>query len=241
MVSTSFHTDSGPAFYHVITQKSGALDSLRSSTAGDWTQAFFNDGLTKVVAIAGATTAGAQANITLSCVNPVIDIKLPNDTAVSRVGPHDGPGKFLVQVLVTNGNAAGPVVAGLTVNDFKVQVNGQNALITTGAFIQEQYWLLVQAPNQSADGTYDLAVTLEKSGTTTPIATDTNLASVVYTNDHTDEVLVLDRSGSMLDDSKIDAARRAASFYVDITRNNDGLGVVPFNEDINPAPFPLPW
>ena len=239
LVSATFHTDSGPAFYHVVTQQGSALDGFSSSTAGDWVQSFFNNGLTRVVAIAGATNNAAQSDITLSCANPVIDIKLPNSGAVARVGAHDSPGKFLAQVLVTNGDPKGPVVAGLTVNDFKATVNGQNALITGGGFIQEQYWLLIQAPNQSADGTYDLVVTLEKSGTTTPIATDTNAASVVYNPDHTDQLLVLDRSGSMLSDNKMVAARKAASFYVDITRNNDGLAVIPFNEDVNPAPFDL--
>ncbi|MFN8446503.1 MAG: VWA domain-containing protein [Caldilineaceae bacterium] len=239
LVSATFHTDSGPAFYHVISQKGNAVDHFSSSTATDWTQAFFNDGVTKIMAIAGATNAAAQSDITVACVNPVVDIKLPNSGAVAHVGAHDAPGKFLAQVLVTNGNPKGPVVSGLTISDFKAKVNGQNALITAGGFIQEQYWLVVQAPNQTADGTYDLEITLEKSGTSTAIASDTNTASVTYIADHTDHLLVLDRSGSMASDNKMLAAKAAASFYIDITRNNDGLGVAAFNEDLNPAPFTL--
>ncbi|MCX6045412.1 MAG: VWA domain-containing protein [Chloroflexi bacterium] len=237
--SATFHTDAGPAFYHVITQKGNALDSFSSNSATDWTQAFFNDGLTKIVAIAGSTTSAAQSDLTLSCVTPVVDIKLPNNGAVMRVGAHDGPGKFLAQVLVTNGSPNGPVVAGLSVNDFKAKVNGQNALVTDGGFIQEQYWLVIQAPNQTADGTYDLEITLEKSGTATAIASDTNPTSVAYTSANTDHLLVLDRSGSMLSDNKMIAARAAANFYVDITRNNDGVAVVPFNQNVSPAPFNL--
>lgn len=243
VVSARFHTDFGPAFYHVITQKGAAapfaLDSYGQSTATDWTRAFFNDGVTAMVAIAGSTNAAAQTDITLECVNPVLDIKLPNSGAVANVGPFNAPGKFLAQVLVTNGDPKGPVVAGLTVNDFKVRVNGQNALITAGGFIQQQYWLVVQAPNQGADGVYDLEISLEKSGTTTVLATDTNNASVSYNANNIDQVLVLDRSGSMLADSRIEAARQAAKFYVDITRNNDGLAVVAYNENVNPAPFAI--
>lgn len=243
LVSARFHTDFGPAFYHVVTQKGAAapfaLDNYGQSTATDWTRAFFNDGLTAIVAIAGSTNAAAQTDITLECVNPVMDIKLPNSGAVVNVGPFNAPGKFLAQVLVTNGDPKGPVVAGLTVNDFKVRVNGQNALITAGGFIQQQYWLVVQAPNQVADGVYDLAIDLEKSGTTTVLATDTNNASVSYNANNIDQVLVLDRSGSMLSDSRIEAARQAAKFYVDITRNNDGLAVVAYNENVNPAPFTI--
>ena len=241
VVSARFHTDFGPAFYHVITQKGAAapfaLNSYNQSTATDWTHAFFNDGLTAIVAIAGSTNASAQSDITLECVNPVLDVKMPNSGAVANVGPFDAPGKFLTQVLVTNGDPQGPVVAGLTVADFKARVNGQNALITTGGFIQQQYWLVVQAPTQAADGVYDLEVSLEQSGTATVLATDTNNASVSYNADNTDHVLVLDRSGSMLSDNRIDAARQAAKFYVDITRNNAGLAVVAYNENVNPAPF----
>ena len=239
VVSANFHTDSGPAFYHVITQKGGALDSYATTTATDYSRAFFNDGVTRIVAIAGSTDNSAQVDVTFSCVTPDITIVMPNDGAVAHVGPFDGPGKLLAQVQVTNGSPNGPVVAGLTINDFKARVNGVNALVTTGGFIQEQYWLIIQAPAQPANGLYDLEITLEKSGTTDPIATDTNVNSVAYDADNIDHLLVLDRSGSMLSDNKIVAARAAAKFYVDITRNNDGLAVIPYNENVNPAPFTL--
>lgn len=239
VVSANFHTDSGPAFYHVITQKGNVLDSFATTTAGDYSRAFFNDGITRIVAVAGSTNNSATVDVTLQCVTPDINIVMPNDVAVSRVGPFDGPGKFLAQVQVTNGSPTGPVVAGLTINDFKAKVNNVNALITAGGFIQEQYWLIVQAPNQAANGVYDLEITLEKSGTATPVDSDTNAASISYDPDNIDHLLVLDRSGSMLSDGKIEAARNAAKFYVDITRINDGLGVIAYNENVNPAPFNL--
>ena len=238
VVNATFHTDNGPAFYHVVTQKGTSLDSFKStSSATDWSQSFFNDGLTRIVAMAGSTSANAQVDVTLQCVNPVIDIKLPNSGAVSHVGPFNGPGKFLAQVLVTDGTPKGPVVAGLSINDFKAKVNGQNALITGGGFIQEQYWLVIQAPNQGLDGIYDLEINLEQSGTATVIATDTNTASVEYSGNNLDHVLVIDRSGSMGSDDKFVAAKDAAKFYVDITRNADGLAVVPYDHDATPAAF----
>ncbi|HMN29056.1 MAG TPA: VWA domain-containing protein, partial [Caldilineaceae bacterium] len=237
VVSATFHKDAGPAFYHIITQKGNALASYDQGSATDFTRSFFNDGLTSIVAIAGSTDNSAQVDITLQCVNPVIDIKLPRGAAKANVGPFDAPGKFLAQVLVTNGDPKGPVVAGLTIDDFKARVNGQNALITGGGFIQQQYWLVIQAPNQSSDGIYDLEIVLEQSGTTTPLATDTNVTSVAYNSNNSDQVLVIDRSGSMSADGKMEAAKQAARFYVDVTRNNDGLAVVPYNENVNPAPF----
>ncbi|MCP5521327.1 MAG: VWA domain-containing protein [Verrucomicrobiales bacterium] len=238
LVSVHFHRDSGSSeFYQVIAQKGSNFATHVEGSGEDWTQSFINDGITKVVVIAGAESSSAQIDLTCSCANPVLSIQLPNNAATSFVGPAATPGKFLVQVLVTNGDPKGPVVAGLSNSDFKVEVNGVPALVTAGGFIQEQYWLVVQAPAQTADGTFDLEVFLEMPGTTDVIATDTNAASVVYDNEETDYVLVIDRSGSMADDEKMTAAINAASFYVDITRNDDGVAVVPYHHDVSPAPF----
>jgi hypothetical protein len=237
VVTASFHTDSGPAFFHVVTQDGSAYKTSVSGSGTDWTQSFLNDGVTRVVAVAGSLAANAQVDVELGCADPVIDIKLPNSTAVAHVQPST---KFLAQVLVTNGDPKGPVVGGLTNSDFKARVGGENAAITGGGFIQEQYWLVVRAPAALGDGTYSLEVILEEPGTSTAIASDTNANSVVYTSDKTDHVLVIDRSGSMgipiePTNDKIDAAKDAAKFYVDITRNGDGLSVVPYDHDVHPT------
>jgi hypothetical protein len=238
VVSASFHRDfDGPAFYHVVTQDGSAFHTHVEGSGEDWTQAFLNDGITKIVAIAGSLESGSQVDVTLSCADPVIDIKMPNSGAVAYVTPSS---HFLAQVLVTNGSPTGPVVAGLTNDDFTAQVGGADAAVVNGGFIQEQYWLVIEAP-ALPDGTYDLQVTLEEPDTATPIASDTNADSVVYDEDRTDQVLVVDRSGSMGVDGgeKLEAAQEAANFYVDVTRDDDGLGVVPYNQDVNPAPFDL--
>jgi len=240
LVSASFHRDSGAdPFYHVITEKGTALATNVEGSGADWEQSFLNDGITRIIAIIGGQANSAQIDLTLSCAEPVIDIKLPDDLATAFVGPFDTPGKFLAQVLVTNGSPTGPVVGGLTNSDFKAEVNGIPSSITTGGFIQEQYWLLVQSPVQAADGTYSLEVFLEEPGTSNVIATDTNPASLVYDANDSDHVLIVDRSGSMASSNKMQAAQDAASFYVDITRNSEGLAVVPFQSDVDPAPFAM--
>ena len=168
-----------------------------------------------------------------------MDIKLPNSGAKAYV---QGNTKFLAQVLVTDGSPTGPVVAGLSNSDFSAEVNGVNAAVTGGGFVQEQYWLVIRAPSGLANGTYDLEVFLEEPGGSTVIASATEPSSVEYTSDLLDHVLVIDRSGSMgtpiePTDDKLAAAKDAADFYVDITRNNDGLAVVAYNHDVSPAPF----
>ncbi|MBP1704194.1 MAG: hypothetical protein H6Q38_3301, partial [Chloroflexi bacterium] len=140
--------------------------------------------------------------------------------------------------LVTDGSLAGPVVADLATSDFHAQVNGLEAEVIGGSFIQEQYWLLIRAPGgQPGNGVYDLQVSLEVSGI--PAASDTNADSVSYDSDLVDQVLVIDRSGSMIENGKMQAAREAANFYVDATLDNDGLAIVPYNQDVNPAPFDM--
>ncbi|MGE5123026.1 MAG: VWA domain-containing protein [Acidobacteriaceae bacterium] len=239
VVSASFHKDdAGPAFYHIITQHDTAFNTHVEGSGTDWTQAFLKGNTNSIVAVVGSLENSSQVDITLSCANPVLDIKLPNSVAVARVQPAT---KFLAQVQITNGSAAGPVVAGLSNSYFTAQVGGQEATVVGGGFIQEQYWLLIQAPASLADGVYDLEITLSEPGSGTSLASDTSADSVVYTLELVDQALVIDRSGSMLNGTptRLSAAEDAASFYVDVTRDGDGLAVVPYNEDINPAPFDL--
>lgn len=240
-VSVSFHRDSGPAFYHVVTQNGAAFKQHTQGSGDNWSQAFLNDGLTKVVAVLGGLSNAAQADITLSCVDPVLDIKMPNTGAPATV---QSGTKFLAQLLVTDGSATGPVVGGLTANDFSARVGGVLAPVTAGGFVQEQYWLVVQAPAGLVDGLYELEISLEESGTSTIISTDTEFNAVRYTSDKVDHVLVIDRSGSMgtpiePTNAKLQAAKDAASLYVDITRTGDGLSVVPFHHNVAPSSFAM--
>ena len=241
VISATFHRDSGPdAFYHIVTQKGGAFAAHQEGSGSDWTQSFLNDGITQIVAIIGGQNSSAQVDITLSCANPSLQIKLPNSTAVAYAGTNTTPAKILAQVLVTNAALPGsPVVTGLTNANFSAEVNGVAAPVTGGGFIQEQYWLVLQAPIQSSNGTYDLTVSLQSTGGS-PLASATNPNSVVYTSDLNDQMLVIDRSGSMGYDDKMPAAREAADLYVDITQDKDGLGVIGFDHQLNPpVPFPL--
>jgi hypothetical protein len=233
VVSASVHRDNtGPAFYHIITQDNSAYHNHVQGSGADWTQAFMNDGISQITAIVGSLDNSSQVDVTLACADPFVDIIIPNDGAVAHVSPAD---HFLAQVLVTNGSPTGPVVSGLTNADFSAEVGGSSATVVNGGFIQEQYWLVLQAPSLS-DGTYDLTVSLVGSG-----ASDTNTNSVVYDPSKADQVLVIDRSGSMGVDGgvKMSAAQDAANFYADVSHDSDGLAVVPYNEDVNPAPFDM--
>ena len=82
------------------------------------------------------------------------------------------------------------------------------ANVIQGAYVQDTYWLLVQAPDAAAGATagtfYDLTVALGTPSATQP-------SSLLYVNRDTDTAIVLDRSGSMAGGDKIGAARNAAN------------------------------
>ncbi len=237
VVSANFHKrNDGPAFYHVVTQNGSTFLTHKEGSGPDWTQAFMDEDITRITAIVGSLGNSSQVDISLSCANPVVDVKMPNDVAVARVQPGT---RFLAQVLVTDGSPAGPVVTRLTNEHFQANVGGLAANIVGGGFIQEQYWLLIDAPNLS-DGAYDLEISLQEPGGAV-LASDTNPSSVVYSSSLSDQVLIIDRSGSMGvgDPQRLLAAKDAAAFYVDVTRDGDGLSVVPYNGNVSPVPFAL--
>jgi hypothetical protein len=95
-------------------------------------------------------------------------------------------------------------------------------------------WVII-SPGPRADGCYDLSVTL-----TTPAgATAAQPQSLCYSDDEThlfDRVLAIDKTQSMLYDgrtglsstAKMDAARTAARFFVDLSNADDKIGVISF-------------
>ncbi len=65
------------------------------------------------------------------------------------------------------------------------------------------------------------------------------LSGAASSQSEVDHILVLDRSASMANDAKFIAAQNAANFYIDMTPNGDGLGVVPFATNAGPSVFTL--
>ena len=85
--------------------------------------------------------------------------------------------------------------------------------------------MLLDAPNQTSSGLYDLKVEWAT-------LTDQEVNSVDYTvRPDADHVLVIDRSGSMNDFNKMVGAKNAGRLYVDSWRDGEQLGVVSFNNN----------
>lgn len=238
VISAKFHADSGSPFYHIVTSNSGAFNTHVQGSGTDWVRSFLNDGVTTIAAIAGSLGSSSQVDIELSCSDPILDIKQPNQLAPEYVGGHADGDKFLIQVLVST-TVGGPLVGGLTVNDFAVRVGAHNATIVGGGQVEHQYFLQAIAPDPGSNGPYDLHVDLEESGTSTVIATDTEIEAIVYDATNEDNVYVVDRSGSMgwYSPTPWSALVDAFKLAVDTTNSSEGIAVVPFESNVNTAPF----
>jgi hypothetical protein len=104
-----------------------------------------------------------------------------------------------------------------------VTIGGKPATIIS--LVPVRYLIEVQAPQQPAQGRYDLEVTVKGVTVREPGAVTyfgVNNASVILT---------IDRSGSM-GTAKMAAAREAARQFVDLMQAGDGIGVVSFDHVI---------
>jgi hypothetical protein len=233
VITVNFQRTAGSSeFYHIVTQNGSALNTHVEGNGANWTQSFLNDGITTVVAVLGGQGSGATADIEFSCTSPVIDIELPTQLAPAYVGSSTSPDNIIVQVSVTDGSPTGPVVGGLSNSDFRVEIGGILALVSGGGFVQEEYFLLVNTPDQAANGPYDLEVFLEEPGTSTTIASDTEMDAIIYDNTNTDNIIVTDVSGSMASDTKLLSAQNAANLFIDASNSSEGLGLVSYNHDV---------
>jgi VWA domain-containing protein len=164
-----------------------------------------------------------------------LTVDSPSTTIPASPGPATDPGRFIIK-LIADGPAGllpagfGPrSVLGLTSDLFEVEVDGLPANVYTAEYVGGQYWLVVSAPAVSADGTYDLSLSL-CGGSAVTVAD-----AVLYEPTQAAHMLTLDISGSMNAPStgttKLEAAQNAASLYVDAVGDDDLIGLVVFSGD----------
>lgn len=167
----------------------------------------------------------------MGCENVAVTIVEPTDAFPAAVGAPDNPGRFLVWVEVKGTTSGAPVVELDPRQSFGVQVGGVAADILQGDVVQNRYWLVVQAPEipGAASGQlFDLRVEILDTA-----ANDVSTQSVLYESRPREQVLLLDRSGSMADEEKLIAAQHAARLFVNTTRQDDQLAVVSFNDAVS--------
>ncbi len=221
-INFDFERDSGTPVYHVLTVKDDELVDHWTSTSYDWSKTVVNDDYDDVVAVVGGYGADTQVDVSYGCADLYLNIVDPTHSEPAFVGSIYDPEKFLVRLEVTSTQSI--KIEGLNAQDFDITVGTQAADIILGAYIQSQYWLLVQAPTQTAAGDYDLTAAFGS-------ASDTESTAVKYVTRVHDDMLIVDRSGSMLTGDKLGAAKNAARLYVDATADGNKLGLVSFGPD----------
>ncbi|MHA2253594.1 MAG: vWA domain-containing protein, partial [Candidatus Kariarchaeaceae archaeon] len=112
--------------------------------------------------------------------------------------------------------------------NFQAQVGGSNATVLAAVDVYGKYFLQIQAPNQTADGLYDLSVDLIDSDSNV-LDSDTEVDSVNYGENYYDIMLNIDSSGSMSTADKILAAQSAGKLLIDSFLSEDQLGIVQFD------------
>ncbi|KKM85497.1 hypothetical protein LCGC14_1288440 [marine sediment metagenome] len=220
-------------FYALLAMDGDDLEYSYTVESQDFNRAIVNNNYDKVVVIVAGleNTASNTANFdaTFDSGDPDIHIMSPQNspvTAQARVGLPDTPEKFVAIVDVYHREKA--PVHGFFTENFQAQVGGFDATVLAAVDVYGKYFLQIMAPNQSADGLYDLSVDLIDSDTNV-VDSDTEVDSVNYGENYYDILLNIDSSGSMATADKILAAHSAGKLLVDSFLSEDQLGIVQFD------------
>ncbi len=154
-----------------------------------------------------------------ACV-PIFNILYPSKSTPINAGEKTAPQKILAQVstAVPEGWSLS-----LTPGSFSAKVGIKTASVLAVYTSADTTYLVILPPTQTATGYYDLSISMSGVGT------DSETGAVFYDpKAPNDEVIVLDRSGSMTSSNKIDAAQNAASAFVDFLSDGDWTGVTSF-------------
>ncbi len=217
----------------------GRVTTLSKGVGTDYGRTIINsptDPIERLTAVVAGLGNATNFEYTFDVGTPRVIVVRPSLQRPAFAGPYDEPGRFLVRVVVEGPEALKPPgigqrsVQGLRQEDFTVSVNNLDAAVLTASYVGNEYWLVVQAPVQPADGLYDLQVSLCEGVAVSDVAK----LAVLYGDIIINHMVVIDKSGSMSDPAgspKIDAAKNAASLYVDSVSPQDRLGVVAFDGD----------
>ena len=170
---------------------------------------------------------------------PEMEILEPQASIPAYVGSDfDNPERFLLKLRITTPDDFEPdSVIGMDSDDLSIyvgsMVSSNKADILNMQNIYGEYWLTVQAPinPDPSNSTQPLFVTLGSD------IIRIEEQAIVYDDVNIDQVLLIDRSGSMNKQSggisRMTAARAAAQLYIDSAGSDDLLGIAQFYGDGN--------
>ncbi len=165
---------------------------------------------------------------------PALEIVEPNSQRRAHVGEYYAPDRFIARLRVQSPDYLGAgSLTGLRPEHFTVYVGNvaipsNRAEVISAAYVLGEYWLTVQPPTRLAAVTNPVSLIVHLGGISA-IEED----AVFYDHLRVDQMLVLDRSGSMGmlsgDTPRYEAMRNAAQLFIDASGSDDQIGVVRFN------------
>jgi hypothetical protein len=229
-------TSNSYAFSVLTVDTGGTLQDRWTSPGSQWARTVSTSGLSRTVGVVTGLDGSPDGQVTVGhgCVTPDLQIKTPTTGRQAFVGEADNPRQFQVRLAVTGPDGSG--VGGLTKDDFEVQLLGPGGPLTggvlTAAYVGDDYWLNVMAPaayeGAQTGQFYDLRVTLGSR-------IDTQNDAVLYVERQIDQLIVLDKSGSMADDGRIESAQNAAALMTTLLSNDDQGAYIRFDDEVDVA------
>jgi Mg-chelatase subunit ChlD len=158
-----------------------------------------------------------------ACI-PRVNILDPTTNQQVLVGTYDDPLKFVIRLKLAVPDCG--TMPSLSPGDFEIAVGSSSRKPVINGFpVGQEYWLLVEPPTQSMIGDYDLKVYYDGNAR---IEEEENAVSYMARL-ITDQVLVLDTSGSMSELNKLTSAQNAARLFIDQWVDGDMIGTVAFS------------
>jgi hypothetical protein len=222
---------------------------LHKGRGGSFYKAFINtptDPFTKLAAI--VTSFGNDGSFEYVFAREYfspknLEIRRPTSDHQAFAGEHIAAERFQARLLVIGPDILTPdgsgiiSVKGLSSDDFRAYVGGESADVLTGLYVGGEYWLVIDAPAKDpAEGNvFDLTICLCETGPGECAVSADSVDSVLYGSMKRNQMLVIDRSGSMDSPApvtKMEAAKSAARIFVDAAADDDLMGVVSFSGDL---------
>ncbi|NJO06199.1 MAG: fibronectin type III domain-containing protein [Chloroflexaceae bacterium] len=204
-----------PLFFVVLGVDNGDIVYEYTVEAPNLSRTFANNDFDQVMLIVAGMQQPANYLYSFNLTQPVLRIQYPTTANPAVVEDESAPGKFEVGVELLSADLE--PLDGVELGDFSFQVGTQTVPagnILSSFRSQQLNLFLLRAPTQTSGGLYDLQVDYAGGALTA-----TQADAVSYNpRDDTDNIVIIDRSGSMGGDGKLAAAQDAARFNVDTWR-----------------------
>ncbi len=230
----------GNLYYTVLGIRGSNIVYESNSEARNLNLPLLNDSYDKVTVIVAGLENIGNYRISINGTQPSLRLLKPTNGNKARVGNMAAPDKFMVQMEVVDGD--GVPMAGINLDSFSFIVGEEGSggvTVPPGNIINKfqlmgQSWFVLRAPgglDPDADGTPLTYRLTAKYGTA--LTTNEDDALDYTPRNDADSVILLDRSGSMGDFSKLPNAVNASKLFVDSWRTGDKLGLISFESAVH--------